>query len=274
MIIDSHQHFWKYRPERDVWIDETMGVLKRDFLPKDLASVLEGQGIDGCVAVQADQSEQETEFLLQCAEEYTFIKGVVGWVDLCDTNLEERLSYFTKNTLLKGFRHIAQAEEDDYFLREKVQRGIAMLSKYQLTFDLLIYPQQLPSAIVLVKKFPKQKFVLDHIAKPAIRSEIPEFWRSQIQQLAKNKNVFCKLSGMVTEAPTQEFKNEDFTPYMEHVFHCFGPERILFGSDWPVCLLASDYKKVFGLVQNFITSFDKRTQAGILGENAIAFYNL
>ena len=274
MIIDSHQHFWKYQPERDVWIDETMSVLKRDFLPKDLAPLLEREGVNGCVAVQADQSEEETEFLLKCAEKNAFVKGVVGWVDLCSANIEERLVHFSQNPLLKGVRHIAQAEKDDYFLREDVQRGIALLSKYQLTFDLLIYPHQLPAAIALAKTFPKQKFVLDHLAKPLIGSTIPELWRSHIHQLSKNENVFCKLSGMVTETESKDFDSSEFTPFMDIILEYFGTERILYGSDWPVCLLAADYKNVFQLVQNFISQFDERIQARILGENAITFYNL
>lgn len=274
MIIDSHQHFWNYDPIKDSWIDESMGVLKKDFLPKDLAPILKENGVDGCIAVQADQSEKETEFLLSCAASNQFIKGVVGWVDLIAPNLEERLEHYTSNHLFKGVRHIVQAENDDYLLRKDVQNGIGKLAKYNLTFDLLIYPHQLPSAIVLVEKFPNQRFILDHIAKPNISEPISDAWLSNIIHLSKNPNVSCKLSGMVTETNNYTFMDSDFTPYIDTVFNSFGSKRILFGSDWPVCLIASNYKKVLTIVNDYLYKHSTKIKDNVLGQNAIKIYNL
>ncbi len=274
MIIDSHQHFWLYDPVRDAWIDDSMKVIKRDFLPKDFAPILKENGVEGCVAVQADQSEAETQFLLDCAASNPFIKGVVGWVDLIAENVEERIQHFAKNKLFKGIRHIVQAEKDDYLLREDVQRGISILSKYQLTFDILVFPQQLTAAIELVAKFPNQKFVLDHIAKPKISEAIDREWISNINALAKHKNVYCKLSGMVTETTNFSFEEKDFITFIDTIHQAFGPDRILFGSDWPVCLLAADYQKVLGIVSDYLENYSPEINKKILGANAIKFYNL
>lgn len=274
MIIDSHQHFWNYDPVRDSWIDNTMSVLKKDFLPNDLEPLLKKKEIDGCIAVQADQSENETEFLLNFALKKPFIKGVVGWVDLLSKNLNERLLYYSKNPFFKGVRHIVQAEKDDYLLREDVQNGINKLTNYNLTFDILIYPSQIPSAIELVKKFTKQKFILDHIGKPNISKPPQKSWKENIIKLAKNQNVFCKLSGLVTETKNYNFKDDDFVPYIDFIFQNFGPDRIMFGSDWPVCLLAADYSKVFDLIFTYIESHSKNSIRKVLGENAIKVYNL
>ncbi|MBT5750428.1 MAG: amidohydrolase family protein [Flavobacteriaceae bacterium] len=274
MIIDSHQHFWNYDPVKDSWIDESMGVLKRDFLPKHLAPILKENGVDGCIAVQADQSETETEFLLSCATSNPFIKGVVGWVDLTATNVEERLEHYASNHLFKGVRHIVQAENDDYLLRKDVQNGISKLAKHNLTFDLLVYPRQLPSAISLVEKFPNQRFILDHIAKPNISVPISDAWLSNIIHLSKNQNVSCKLSGMVTETNNYTFMDNDFTPFINSVFNSFGSKRILFGSDWPVCLIASNYKKVLTIVNDYLYKHSTKIKDNILGQNAIKIYNL
>ena len=274
MIIDSHQHFWKYDPVRDAWIDASMKVIKRDFLPNDLKPILNENGVDGCMAVQADQSEEETEFLLACAAENPFIKGVVGWVDLIAENLEDRLKHYAANPLFKGVRHIVQAEKDDYLLRADVQSGIGKLAKHNLTYDILVFPQQLPAALALVKKFPKQQFILDHIAKPNISESISYQWKVNITALSKFENVSCKLSGMVTEAKNFIFKNQDFTPFLDHVFTSFGPNRLLFGSDWPLCLLAADYKKVLSIIKNYLDKYSTETKAQVLGSNAIKIYNL
>ena len=274
MIIDSHQHFWKYDPLRDAWIDASMQVIKTDFLPNDLKPILKENGVDGCMAVQADKSEEETEFLLACAAENPFIKGVVGWVDLIAENLEDRLKHYTTNPLFKGVRHIVQSEKDDYLLRPDVQSGIGKLAKYNLTYDILVFPQQLPAAVQMVKKFPKQTFILDHIAKPNISEPMTELWKTNITALSKFENVSCKLSGMVTEAKKFIFKNQDFTPFLDHVFTSFGPNRLLFGSDWPVCLLAADYKKVLIIIKNYLDKYSKETKAQVLGSNAIKIYNL
>ena len=274
MIIDSHQHFWNYNPARDTWIDESMKVLKKNFLPRDLEPILNENGVYGCVAVQADQSEAETDFLLNCATSYSFIKGVVGWVDLCDKNVELKLKEYAANTNFKGVRHIVQAEKQNYLLQKEVQRGIGKLSQFNLTYDLLITPEQLPSTIELVKNFPKQKFVLDHIAKPNISKPIEKKWLSDIIKLSKNKNVWCKLSGMVTETQEYRFVESDFVPFIDVIFKYFGSDRIMFGSDWPVCILASEYNNVLDIVKNYLKDHDSNIRFKILGENAKSFYNL
>ena len=274
MIIDSHQHFWNYNPARDTWIDESMKVLKKNFLPGDLEPILNENGVYGCVAVQADQSEAETDFLLNCATSYSFIKGVVGWVDLCDKNVELKLKEYAANTIFKGVRHIVQAEKQNYLLQKEVQRGIGKLSQFNLTYDLLITPEQLPSTIELVKNFPKQKFVLDHIAKPNISKPIEKKWLSDIIKLSKNKNVWCKLSGMVTETQEYRFVESDFVPFIDVIFKYFGSDRIMFGSDWPVCILASEYNNVLDIVKNYLKDHDSNIRFKILGENAKSFYNL
>jgi L-fuconolactonase len=274
MIIDSHQHFWNYDPIKDAWIDTSMKVIRRDFLPKDLKPLLDENAIEGCIAVQADQSENETDFLLSCAQKNKFIKGVVGWLDLTSENLESRLDYYAKNPFFKGLRHIVQAEKDDYLLRGDVQKGISKLANYNLTYDILVFPSQLTAAIALVKKFPNQQFILDHIAKPRISNLMDELWKSNIIELSKNQNVSCKLSGLVTETNNYVFNDNDFNPYMDVIFETFGSKRILFGSDWPVCLLAANYKKVYDLIFDYLDNHSIETKAQIFGLNAIKIYNL
>ena len=274
MIIDSHQHFWNYNPKRDKWINNNMNILKQDFLPKDLRIILDKEKVQGSIAIQADQSENESLFLLDCASKNSFIKGVVGWVDLCSEEVDRRLEFFSSNKLFKGVRHIVQAEKDNFLLREDFQRGISKLSKFNLTFDLLIYPHQLDAAIKLVKRFPKQKFVLDHIAKPKISESMSEKWVFSIIELSKSKNVFCKLSGMVTETLNFKFNEKEFTPFIDIIFQNFGSDRIMFGSDWPVCLLAANYKKVIQIVKNYFEDKNENIKNKIFAENALAFYNL
>lgn len=274
MIIDSHQHFWIYDSVRDSWIDETMRVIRKDFFPKDLKPILEANNVDGCIAVQADQSEKETEFLLECAQQNTFIKGVVGWVDLCDENIEERLIHFTKNKHLKGIRHIVQAEKDDFVLGKDFQRGISKLNTYNLVYDILVFPNQLESAIKLVEQFPNQKFVLDHIAKPQISKGLNEKWVKNIKQLAAFKNVACKISGMVTETDNFNWTPELFMPFLDTIVNAFGTKRIMFGSDWPVCLLAGEYKSILQIIENYFIDSTEEDMQMIMGGNAIKIYNL
>ena len=274
MIIDSHQHFWNYNPERDTWIDESMQVLKKNFLPKNLKPILINNGIDGCISVQADQSYQETEFLLKCASNNKFIKGVVGWVDLCSPDLEKKLEKYTSDKIFKGVRHIVQSESPEYLLRKDVQSGISKLSKFNLTFDLLVTPIQLQSAIKLVKIFPNQKFVLDHIAKPRISEPLNKTWVSDIINLSKYSNVFCKISGLVTETKGYNFSETDFLPFLDVIFKYFGFDRIMYCSDCPVCLLAADYKKVLEIISNYLMSYDSKIREKIMGTNAKIFYNL
>lgn len=275
MTIDSHQHFWKYLPSTHAWIDDSMAILKKDFMPMDLGPILQKNNVGGCVAVQAEQSERETNFLMKCAKEYPFIKGVVGWLDLCADNIEGKLEAYSKYSILKGLRHIVQDEPDDFFmLRPEFQRGISLLEKYGLTYDILIYPKQLISALILVKTYPYQPFVIDHIAKPRMDGTLDANWIQQIKELGKQDNVFCKISGMVTEATWGKWKKEDFTPYLDVVFEAFDFNRIMFGSDWPVCLLSGQYKEVLDIVRNYLLKFPKDVQKKVMGLNAISFYNL
>ena len=275
MKIDSHQHFWKYHPVKDEWITEDMKVIQRDFLPEDLQPVLAQNGFDGCVAVQADQSEQETLFLLDLAEQNPFIKGVVGWVDLRAANIDERLEYFSTFPKLKGFRHIVQSEpQDDFLLRKDFCRGVSLLQQYQFTYDILIHPRHLKYACEFVKLFPEQRFVIDHLAKPFIKEQIWEDWREDMDAIADLKNVCCKISGMVTEADWKNWKVSDFTLYFEGAWECFGPERVMFGSDWPVCLVAADYKQVCDIVEEHTVFLSAAEKAKLWGLNAQQFYNL
>ncbi len=274
MFIDAHQHFWKYNPVRDSWIDETMGVLKKDFLPKDLVPILKRNNIDGCIAVQADQSEEETQFLLDLAKDNPIIKGVVGWVNLMNENVESRLAHFSKDSKFKGVRHILQAETEDFVLNPDFQNGISKLEKFNLTYDILVFPNQINNIITLVKKSPNQVFILDHIGKPYIKSGKIKYWREAILELASYPNVYCKISGMVTEANLKTWNTKDFKLYLDVVFESFGIDRLLFASDWPVCLLATEYEEVLKVCMDYITSLSKNEQNKIMGLNAILVYNL
>ena len=274
MIIDAHQHLWKYDPVRDHWIEDSMEVLRKDFLPKDLKPILDANGVTGCIAVQADQSEEETEFLLKCAQENPFLKGVVGWVDLRAGNVEERLANYSQNEYFKGVRHIVQAEKDDFLLNKDFQNGVGKLSQYGLSYDLLIYPRQFPATLEMVEKFPNQIFVLDHIAKPSVSEKLDAEWVKNILLLSKHENVFCKISGMVTETKNFEWVKSDFTPYLASVVSAFGTDRLLYGSDWPVCLLAADYKEVLGIIVDYFQNFSTLEKSKIFALNAIKAYNL
>ncbi len=270
--IDSHQHFWHFDPIRDNWITEEMEVIRHDFLPPDLKPLLDANGVQGCVAVQADQSEQETEFLLNLAKDYDFIRGVVGWVDLCSPNLEERLEYFSQFPKLKGFRHILQLEPVEFMLKPEFQRGIAALNDYGFTYDILIYPQHLPVVPHLIRD--DQAFIIDHLAKPDIKNTLFNNWEAEMKQIAAFENVYCKLSGMITEADHKNWKKEDIFPYMDKVFDFFGAERLIFGTDWPVCKLAGEYDVVCGLVDEYLNKLSVREQELVWGKNAEQFYKL
>lgn len=274
-IIDAHQHFWQFDKERHAWINEDMQVIQRDFMPEDLQPILRQNNIDGCVLVQVDQTEEENTFQLNNAAHYDFIKGVVGWVDLQADDVENHLQYYQQYKKMKGFRHILQGEEDRaLMLKPAFKQGISLLSKYEYTYDILIFPDQLIYAYELVKTFPGQRFVIDHIAKPYIKDQEIEKWKSELSLFKSCANVYCKISGMVTEADWQQWKNEDFEPYLDAVVEIFGTGRIMFGSDWPVCLVAASYKRMLGLVQNYFASFSKDEQDAFFGGNAIKFYNL
>jgi len=273
--IDAHQHFWQFDPVRDSWITEDMSVIRKNFLPGDLKPLLEQNGFVGCVAVQADQSEQETAFLVQLAKENNFIKGVVGWVDLRAPNLAKRLKHFKQFEVIKGFRHILQGESRrDLMLDDDFKKGIELLKQFNFTYDILIFPDQLKFAKELVASFPEQKFVIDHLAKPYIKFQKIGEWRDDIKQAAQHQNLYCKISGLVTEADLHNWKKEDFKPYLDIVVEAFGINRVLFGSDWPVSLLAANYHEVLGIVRDYFSSFSKEDQDKVFGRNAVEFYNL
>lgn len=274
MKIDAHQHFWRYDPQRDSWITPEMAILRRDFLPADLAGDLRSNGVQACIAVQADQSEAETTFLLQLAERHPEIAGVVGWVDLRSPGLHERLECFSRFPKLVGFRHIVQAEPDDKFLqREDFLRGVAMLSEFGFSYDILIYPKHLPAAVEFAQKLPRQKFVLDHMAKPLIKVGEIRQWTAQIKAMAALPNVHCKVSGLVTEAEWKKWKPADFKPYLDVVFEAFGVQRLMFGSDWPVCLLSGTYASVNALVEDYMSDFSQADREAVFGLNAGRFYH-
>lgn len=272
--IDSHQHFWKFDPIRDSWIDESMLKIQRDFLPEDLLPLLSQNKFLGCVAVQASQSEEETNFLLDLASKNDFIKGVVGWVDLRAENISERLNHFSQYEKLKGFRHVVQGEPDDFMFGKEFRNGIAALKQFDFTYDILIFHRQLPAAIDLVKSFPDQAFVIDHIAKPDIKSGEITSWKKGIEEIARFKNISCKISGMVTEADWNSWKPSDLKPYLDVIFENFPADKILFGSDWPVCNVAADYNNVVKTLEDYISKFSTEDQNKIWSENAKAFYKL
>jgi L-fuconolactonase len=274
MRIDSHQHFWRFNPADYGWMKSDWPI-RRDFLPLDLEKELSARNLDGCVAVQARQSLDESRWLLELAEGASIIRGVVGWVDLCSLDVARALEEFAKRAKFVGVRHVVQDEPDDQFmLREDFQRGIGMLHRFDLIYDLLVFPRQLPAAIALAERFPEQPFVLDHLAKPPIRDGGLSPWREQIRQLAKLPNVSCKVSGLVTEADWQNWRAEDFKPYLDVAFEAFGADRLMFGSDWPVCLLAGSYERVFGLVQDYVARLGADVEAKFFGGNAAGFYGL
>jgi L-fuconolactonase len=272
MRIDSHQHFWRYSAEQYPWIQAGWPI-RRDFLPADLEPLLTTAGIDGSIAVQARQSLEESRWLLELADQSPLIKGVVGWVDLRSPLVEQQLDSLSRHPKFVGVRHVVQDEPDsDFMLGQEFQRGIAALKAFGLTYDLLVYPKQLPAAIKLVEKFPDQPFVLDHIAKPQIKAAGIDPWREHIQTLASLPNCSCKVSGLVTEADWTGWQAEDFQPYLDVIAAAFGMDRLLYGSDWPVCLLAGSYERVFHLAANFAKSFSPVDQARFFGGNAAKFY--
>lgn len=273
--IDAHQHFWKYSPLRHTWMSAEMGTLKADFLPLDLLPHLQHCAINGCIAVQADQSEDENTFLLGLSEKYDFIRGIVGWVDLQAENLEERLAHYQQFPKIKGFRHVLHDEEQrDFMLRPAFLRGISMLEKFNYTYDILIFTDQLAYTLDFVKAFPEQRFVIDHIAKPKIKQQIIGEWKDEIAKIASFPNVYCKISGLVTEADWQNWKKEDFKAYLDIIVDSFGTDRMMYGSDWPVCQLAASYQAQFELVKDYFSTFSFAEQAKFFGENAIQFYKL
>lgn len=274
MQIDAHQHFWQYDAIVHDWIDNSMKVIQKDFLPKDLKPLLDNASIDGCVAVQADQTEKETTFLLQLAEENTWVRGVVGWTDLRAKNIEEHLEKYQVSPLLKGFRHLLQGEEPAFMLQPDFLRGISYLEKYGFTYDILIFPKHLDAALTLVAKFPNQSFVLDDLAKPLIKDGLLDGWEKGIRKLAAHQNLSCKISGMVTEANWKNWKALDFYPYLDVLVEAFGTKRLMYGSDWPVSQVAANYEQQMMIPKNYFKQFSQTEQLAIFGINASKFYQL
>lgn len=272
--VDAHQHFWRYDCDRDSWITDEMSLIRRDFLPEELVAHLSESGIDATVAVQADQSERETEFLLGLAEGHPWIRGVVGWVDLLAPDLPQRLERYRTFQRFRGVRHVAQAERDDFLARDDVVRGIGRLREFGLTYDVLVYAHQLPAALALVERLPDQPFVVDHLAKPRIRDGEMEPWATRMRRLARHSNVWCKVSGLVTEADWEDWRPEDLEPYLDLVFEAFGADRLMFGSDWPVCLLAASYSRAVELVERYAGQLSAPDREQLFGGTAMRFYGL
>ncbi|PIQ19821.1 MAG: amidohydrolase [Cytophagales bacterium CG18_big_fil_WC_8_21_14_2_50_42_9] len=273
--IDAHQHFWHYDPVRDSWITEEMTVIRRDFLPDDLQPILQQNNFDGCVVVQADQSEKENKYLLAYAEQYDFVKGVVGWADFFSNQIESQLENLRQYKKLKGFRTVLQgATPSDLMLLPTFRNGISKLSQFNFTYDILIYADQLKYIPAFVSAFPNQLFVIDHLAKPNIYKRDINSWAAEMQAVAQFENVYLKISGLVTEADWHNWRTEDFGPYLDVAVNAFGPNRIMFGSDWPVCLVAGKYEAMLGIVQEYFAAFSSEEQALFFGGNATRFYNL
>ena len=275
MRVDAHQHFWHYNATEYAWIDQSMCALERDFLPGDLADELAEAGVEATIAVQVRQTLEETRWLLHLAGAHPFIAGVVGWVDLQADDVEVQLAHIATNPKLVGVRHIVQSEPDERFLlRPSFCRGIGMLRQVDLTYDILIYPRHLPVAIELVGKFPQQTFVLDHLAKPEIRARAIDGWARDLQNLSAAPNVWCKLSGLVTEADWQRWQPDDIWPYLDVAFDCFGASRLIAGSDWPVCTVAADYSQTMAIVSNYLERRPMQEREAVLGENARRLWKL
>ena len=276
MKIDSHQHFWEFKAIRDTsWINDSMSVLRQDFSPVQVQPLMLENGIEGCVAVQADQTEEETHYLLGLAREHSFIKGVVGWVDFRADDIGERLEYFSQFKALKGFRHIVQAElEDDFLLRKDFCNGISLLQDYDFTYDILIYPKHLKNALKFVEKFPDQKFVIDHLAKPNIKAQVVKGWKEDLEAFGPYENVYCKMAGLVTEADWDHWKLDDFTTYVSITLEVFGVDRVMFGSDWPVCLPSASYSQVCDIIEQSTSFLNSEEKEKIWGLNSAMFYAL
>jgi L-fuconolactonase len=274
MIIDAHHHFWTYTPAEYGWIDDAMAVIRRDFLPGDLAREIREAGIDGVISVQARQTIEETDWLLDLAEKHDFIRGVVGWVPLISPAVDADLARFATNSKLKGVRHVLQGEADEYMSRPDFNAGLARLRDHDLVYDILIVERQLPAATALVDRHPGQKFVLDHVAKPRIRENVLSPWRENVRELARRPNVFCKISGMVTEADYRGWTPEHLRPYVDTVLEAFGPSRLMFGSDWPVCLVACAYTRWAQTVRQFTAALSPSEQRDILGDSARRAYRI
>ena len=274
MKLDAHQHFWSYDPLEYSWIQDGWPI-RQDFLPPALAPLLDAAGLDGSIAVQARQTVEESLWLLRLADEHPRIKGVVGWVDLRSDRVEEQLAELSRHPKFAGVRHVVQDEPNDRFMLEpQFMNGLSKLRQLDLTYDLLVFPRQLPAALEVVRQMPDQPFVLDHLAKPSIRDGLMSPWREHIRRLARAPNVFCKISGLMTEADWNGWNSRDFRPYLDVVFEAFGIERLMFGSDWPVCLLAGTYAQAFDIAREYAEFFPLADRAKLFGGNAAQFYGV
>jgi L-fuconolactonase len=274
-IIDTHHHFWKFTDAEYGWISDKMKVIRRDFLPADLHKELKSAGVDGAISVQARQTVQESDDLLAYAEKNDFLKGVVGWVDLRDKNCDKDLERLAKHKKFKGVRHVIQDEPDDNFiLGPAFNEGIKKLAKYDLRYDILIFEKHLKPSIKFVDQHPKQVFILDHIAKPRIKDRILSPWRENMIELAKRPNVYCKISGMLTEADWDKWTAADLAPYFDSTLQAFGPKRLMIGSDWPVMLVAGKYKQWIDMVKQVVSRYSAAEQDRIFYKNAVEAYKL
>ena len=271
--IDSHQHFWRYDAAEYGWIDDTMAALRRDFLPCDARREMDAAGISGCVAVQARQTLAETRWLLDLAAEHPFIRGVVGWIDL-QGDVDAQLEHFAADAALVGIRHIVQSEPDGFLERPAFLAGLARLAARHVPYDILIYARQLPAAVEFARRFPEQRFVLDHLGKPDVRSGEFKEWRRHLEALAALPHVLCKLSGLVTEADWRGWTREQLRPYLDAALDAFGPNRVMIGSDWPVCLVAASYGEVIALVRDAIGEYSADERQRMLGGTALDFWEL
>jgi L-fuconolactonase len=275
MKIDAHHHFWRYTPEEYGWIEESMRAIRRDFLPEHLRAEIASAGIDGVISIQARQSLEETFWLIELAARNEFIKAVVGWVSLVEADVQKHLSRFIAQKKFRAVRHVLQGEPDERFmLRDDFNRGIAALHEFNLAYDILIFECHLPQTIEFVDRHPQQTFVLDHIAKPRIKDNVMEPWRTNICELAKRPNVFCKISGMVTEADYVRWTEEQLRPYFDVVLQAFGPSRLMFGSDWPVCLVACGYARWHEIVARWTAQLSAAERDEIFGGTARRAYGI
>ncbi|MCC6244866.1 MAG: amidohydrolase family protein [Gemmatimonadaceae bacterium] len=274
MRVDAHQHYWHFNPVRDAWIGDSMRVLRRDFLPNHVAAERAAAQIDAVVAVQADQSERETDFLLALSRLDPSIRGVVGWVDLRADNLAERIARWRHYRQLKGFRHIAQAEADDFLLQPQIVGGVQQLGALGFSYDLLVYPKQLAAAEMLVAECGDTSFVLDHAGKPPIASGDLTEWARELRAIAKHPNVTCKVSGLVTEASWTSWTPEQLVPVLDTIAESFGTDRLMFGSDWPVCLVAAKYARVYEVVASWASRLSSSEQQQLFGDTAARVYQL
>ncbi|MDA7618214.1 MAG: amidohydrolase family protein [Verrucomicrobiota bacterium] len=275
MRIDAHQHFWEYQPKEYPWIKGKLESLGRNFLPPDLVPDLTQCQLDGSIAVQARQCLEESTWLLNLARQNPRILGVVGWVELCSERVEEQLTLFAADPLFVGVRHVVQDEPDDAFmLRSDFQNGISKLKAFDLSYDILIFPRQMEAALNLIRRFPEQPFIIDHLAKPKIRDGLLREWKVLLGEMAQYPNVYCKVSGMVTEADWKYWQPQELKPYLDAVFETFAPDKLMFGSDWPVCLLASNYSIVHGLVDSYAKHLSSGHRKALFGGTASHVYQI